>query len=250
MKMNLRILNILVLLFALLSFTMIFTQDVKAKFEEYSVFAKVPLIGEVKIQSIETNFTITNNDFDYSYNVEPSKLVDFFDDKVSNGYIRGEIKNQKVIPKIYFYHSQKNDSQRSIEFNYLNGKIIDIRIEPDYDTSKITNVTSEMIRESIDPVTMFYFITNYDYIKNCNFTMNIYDGKRRYDLILSDPIQNKQAFNCTITHQKIAGYKLEKIKENKKYITDLKFIIDSNGKYIFKEVSLKENNLDLIIKRN
>ena len=218
--------------------------------ETYSVFAKLPLLGEVQIQIIETNFTKINNEFDYSYNVEPTKIVNFFDNKISNGFIKGTIKDEKINPQLYFYQSKKDDFERSIKFNYLDGKITDINIEPTYDTSKITEVTRKMISESIDPVTMFYIITSYNHIKDCNFTLNIYDGKRRYDLILSDPVKDNQYFLCTITHKKIAGYKPEKIEKDEKYISDLRFMISQNGKYIFQEVSLRDNNLDLIIKKN
>ena len=240
----------IIYLISIFSITLFFTFFSRASNETYSVFAKLPFLGEVQVQNIKTNFTIIKNEFEYSYNVQPTKLVDFFDDKISSGYIKGIIVNDKINPKVYFYKSKKDKFKRSIKFNYSNGKITDVNIDPQYDTSKITNVSNEMISESIDPVTMFYLITNYNNIKNCNFTLNIYDGKRRYNLILSDPIKDSEYFTCTITHKKIAGYKIEKIKKDEKYISDLKFKISSNGKYIFQEVSLRDNNLDLIIKKN
>ena len=240
----------IIYLLTFFSLSLFFTLFAKASVETYSVFAKLPLLGEVQVQNIETNFIIINNEFDYSYYVEPTKLIDFFDNKISNGYIKGIIDNEKINPQLYFYQSKKDDFERSIKFNYFDGKITDIKIEPKYDTSKITKVTDEMISESIDPVTMFYLITNYNHIKNCNFTLNIYDGKRRYDLILSDPVINNQYFLCTITHKKIAGYKPEKIEKDEKYISDLRFKISQNGEYIFQEVSLRDNNLDLIIKKD
>ena len=237
----------LIVFFTLSIFYTIFA---RASVETYSVFAKLPLLGEVQVQNIETNFTIINNEFDYSYNVKPTKLVDFFDNKISNGYIKGVIVNEKIYPHLYFYQSKKDDFERSIKFNYMDGKITDINIEPQYDTSKITKVTNKMIRESIDPVTMFYLITNYNHIKDCNFTMKIYDGKRRYDLIFSDPVNDNKFFLCTITHKKIAGYKPEKIEKGELYISDLRFKISQNGEFTFQEVSLRDNNLDLIIKKN
>ena len=243
---NYKIINLI----AFLSLSLFFTFYTRASVETYSVFAKIPLLGEVQVQNIKTNFTIINSEFDYSYNVEPTKLIDFFDDKISNGYIKGLITNEEIHPQIYFYQSKKDDFERSIKFNYLDGKITNINIEPKYDNSKITKVTNKMISESIDPVTMFYLITNYNHVKDCNFTLNIYDGKRRYDLILSDPVNNNQFFLCTITHKKIAGYKHEKIEKDEKYISDLKFEINQNGEYIFQEVSLRDNNLDLVIKKN
>mgnify|MGYP001456485278 CR=1 FL=1 len=250
MKLNLKILKIMIFSLVPITFVMLSTNLVKAEKETYSVFAKLPLLGEVQVQNIETNFTISNNEFNYSYNVEPTKLVDFFDNKISNGYIKGKIINKKINPDVYFYRSKKDDFERSIKINYRDGRITDVNIDPIYDISKITNVTNDMIYNSIDPVTMFYLITNFDNVKNCDFTLNIYDGKRRYDLILSNPIEDNNFFSCTITHKKVAGYKPEKIKKNEKYISDLKFIISQSGQYIFQEVSLRDNDIDLIIKKN
>jgi len=123
---NYKILNLIVFSTLLIFYTVF----AKASVETYSVFAKLPLLGEVQVQNIETSFTIINNEFDYSYNVEPTKLVDFFDNKISNGYIKGIFKNEEIHPQLYFYHSKKDDFERSIKFNYLDGKITDIKIEP------------------------------------------------------------------------------------------------------------------------
>ena len=106
-----------------------------------------------------------------------------------------------------------------------------------------------MIIESIDPVTMFFKITNFEFINECNKTIKVYDGKRRYNLKLSDPKITDKTYNCTLTHQKIAGYKPEKITENKMYVSNLKFLINENQSYEFSEVSLRNNNTDLIIRK-
>ena len=137
----------------------------------------------------------------------------------------GKLENNNIITEEYFFKTEKEDFKREIQFQYFDGLIEEVNIEPSYDISKISNVSDIMIHESIDPVSMFYLITNFEYIKNCNKTIKVYDGKRRYDLILSKPIKNDLSYSCTLTHQKIAGYKPEKIAENKLYVSDLKFII-------------------------
>ena len=250
MELNLRISKKIIFFLVFIFFVMQSSYEVKAEVESYSVFAKIPLLGEVQVQSINTKLTIINNEFKYSYNVEPTKVVVFFDNKISSGYIKGQIINKEINQEVYLYRTKKDEFERTIKINYKDGGITDINIEPKYDKSKITNVTNEMIINSIDPVMMFYLITNYEHIKGCNFTLNVYDGKRRYDLILSDPIKNNKFFSCTITHKKIAGYKPEKIEKDEKYISDLKFKISQKGEYIFQEVSLRDNNLDLIIKKD
>ncbi len=230
------------LFFALTKFSL-------SKQENYSVFAKLPLLGEIEVQNIKTDFTSIDDKIKYSYYVSPTKIVDFFDDKISSGFILGKLKNNKIVTEEYFFKTEKEDFKREIQFQYLDGLIKEVNIEPNYDISKISNVSDIMIQESIDPVSMFYLLTNFEYIKNCNKTIKVYDGKRRYDLILSKPIENDLTYSCTLTHQKIAGYKPEKIAENKLYISELKFLIKENKSHEFSEVSLRTNNTDLIIRK-
>ena len=221
-----------------------------SKEESFSVFAKFPLLGEIEVQNIKTDLSLINDKIKYSYYVSPTKIVDFFDNKVSSGFILGKLENDNLITEEYFFKTEKEDFKREIQFEYFNGLIEEVYVEPIYDISKISNVSDIMIKESIDPVTMFYLITNFKYIKNCDKTIKVYDGKRRYNLILSKPIQNDHSYSCTLTHQKIAGYKLEKIKENKLYVSDLRFIVNNSQMYEFSEVSLRNNNTDLIIRKN
>lgn len=221
-----------------------------SKQENYTVFAKLPLLGEIEVQNIKTDLTSIDDKIKYSYYVSPTKIVDFFDDKISSGFILGKLENNNIVTEEYFFKTEKEDFKREIQFQYQDGLIKEVNIVPNYDTSKINNVSDIMIQESIDPVTMFYLITDFEYIKNCNKTIKVYDGKRRYDLILSKPIENDLGYSCTLTHQKIAGYKPEKIKENKLYVSDLKFIENDNQLYEFSEVSLRNNNSDLIIRKN
>ena len=239
---------LLITLTVILSFAL--TKFSLSKQENYSVFAKLPLLGEIEVQNIKTDLTSIDKKIKYSYYVSPTKIVDFFDDKISSGFILGKLENNNIITEEYFFKTEKEDFKREIQFQYQDGLIKEVNIEPNYDTSKISNVADIMIQEAIDPVSMFYLITNFEYIKNCNKTIKVYDGKRRYDLILSKPIENDRGYSCTLTHQKIAGYKPEKIKENKLYVSDLRFIVNDNQLYEFSEVSLRNNNLDLIIKKN
>ncbi len=241
--------KILLLSLALI-FSLAFTNIALSKQETYSVFAKLPILGEIEVQNIRTELSIKEDNIKYSYYVNPTKVVDFFDDKISSGYITGKLVNNSIQTNEYYFKSEKKDFQRLIQFEYLSGIINNITIEPVYDISKITKVSNKMIHESIDPVTMFYVLTNYNLIKGCNRTIKVYDGKRRYNLILSNPIESDSRYSCTLTHQKISGYKPEKIRENKKYISELNFKLGNDLSYEFNEVSLRVDNTDLIIRKN
>ena len=241
--------KILLLSLALI-FSLAYTKIALSKQESYSVFAKLPILGEIEVQNIRTELSIKEDNIKYSYYVNPTKVVDFFDDKISSGYITGKLVNDYIQTNEYYFKSEKKDFQRLIQFEYLSGIINNITIEPVYDISKITKVSNKMIHESIDPVTMFYVLTNYNLIKGCNRTIKVYDGKRRYNLILSNPIESDHRYSCTLTHQKISGYKPEKIRENKKYVSELNFKLGNDLSHEFSDVSLRVNNTDLIIRKN
>ena len=154
---------LLISLTIILSFVL--TKFSLSKQENYSVFAKLPLLGEIEVQNIKTDFTSIDDKIKYSYYVSPTKIVDFFDDKISSGFILGKLKNNKLVTEEYFFKTEKEDFKREIQFQYLDGLIKEVNIEPNYDISKISNVSDIMIQESIDPVSMFYLLTNFEYIR-------------------------------------------------------------------------------------
>lgn len=246
MKLNLN--NIIFFLFVIF-FASINVNNASTEKSFYEVFVKLPLAGKLKAQDILTLLTVNNDTFEYSYSVEPTKLVDFFDNRISSGKIIGNIINNQVVPEYYIYKSVKNENERTIEFFYDNGSISQVIVEPPYSNTDITKVESESITESVDPVTMFFNLTNFNFLNNCDSILKIYDGKRRYNLIISDPVITEQSIKCKIVQDKIAGYKLNKIEENKKYISYINFILNKNNEYVFESVSLRENLTDLIISK-
>ena len=215
----------------------------------FDVFIKLPLAAEVKVQEIYTKLSIEKNKFKYTYDVKPTEFINFFDNRVSSGELRGKIIKSIITPEYYLYVSTKEDFIRRIEFKYVDGLINDVTVNPEYDKSNLTFVSQDMIKKSIDPVTMFFILTNYTLLEECNKNLEIFDGKRRYNLKISDPVIKNQKLECKITQTKIAGYKKNKIKENKKYVSYIVFDINEDGVHNFNNVSLKENFSDLVIKK-
>ena len=159
--------KILLLSLALI-FSLAYTKIALSKQESYSVFAKLPILGEIEVQNIRTELSIKEDNIKYSYYVNPTKVVDFFDDKISSGYITGKLVNDYIQTNEYYFKSEKKDFQRLIQFEYLSGIINNITIEPVYDISKITKVSNKMIHESIDPVTMFFCKNTFHILPDVN----------------------------------------------------------------------------------
>ena len=123
-------------------FSIINSTPAKEKVDNYSVYAKIPLLGEVEVQKIKTELSIVDSTFEYSYYVAPTKIVDFFDKKITSGYILGSLQNNSVNTDQYYLKTEKDDFSRIIEFSYINNVIHDVSVNPTYDTSKITNLTN------------------------------------------------------------------------------------------------------------
>ena len=104
-----------------------------------------------------------------------------------------------------------------------------------------------MISESIDPIMLFFKLTNYQYIKNCDSIFFVFDGKRRYDIILSNKSTDSETLTCKLKQNKIGGYK----KKQDKYIdnlTDLIFKKNNKNKFIFHSVEFKDDFFNIIIR--
>ena len=86
-------------IFILLS--IINTASAKEKVDNFSVYAKFPIIGEVEVQKIETKLSIVESALEYSYYVAPTKVVDFFDKKITSGYIIGSLKMTQYTDQYY-----------------------------------------------------------------------------------------------------------------------------------------------------
>ena len=97
MELNLRILKFIVFFLVHIFFVVISTNVVIAEMKTYSVFAKLPLLGEVEVQKIKTDFSSIDDKIKYSYYVSPTKIVDFFDDKISSGFISGKLENNNMV---------------------------------------------------------------------------------------------------------------------------------------------------------
>ena len=104
------------ILLIILSITLFFalTKFSLSKQENFSVFAKLPLLGEIEVQNIKTDLSSINDKIKYSYNVSPTKIVDFFDDKINSGFILGRLENNNIVTEEYFFKTEKDDFKREI----------------------------------------------------------------------------------------------------------------------------------------
>ena len=59
----------------------------------------------------------------------------------------------------------------------------------------------------IDPITAMSILASLDLNRNCSKNLNIYDGKRRYDMVFDKINITDKKINCIVERVKIGGFK-------------------------------------------
>tara|TARA_B100000965_G_C19537274_1_gene733956 strand:+ start:666 stop:1397 length:732 start_codon:yes stop_codon:yes gene_type:complete len=239
-----RIINISIYFIFLTNTILLADQEIS---KSYTIYIKLPLVPKISFQNIDTKLDFDEKFFTYSYNVETINNLDFIKSTESTGFINGQLINGNYYPDNYNNSSIRGDQKRSIHFEYLENQIKFISVIPPYDKNNLSAVTESMLINSIDPITLFLKLTDYDYVKNCDVIFNIYDGKRRYDIILSNKSEEQEFFRCKLEQKKIGGYKLEKQNESTKALTELVYKKNIKNKFIFDSVEFKDDFFSIII---
>ncbi len=239
-----RVINISIYLI-FITITNLFADDTQNK--TYIIYVKIPLMPEVSLQEIKTRIKIDENIFEYSYDVTSLNHLNLIKTTESEGLVKGSLIEGEYFPNYYESNSIRGDQKRTIKFKYSDSQIKDVVINPPYATDNLTHVTESMISESIDPIMLFFKLTNYQYIKNCDSIFFVFDGKRRYDIILSNKSTDSETLTCKLKQNKIGGYK----KKQDKYIdnlTDLIFKKNNKNKFVFHSVEFKDDFFNIIIR--
>ena len=126
--------NIIVIL---ILFSIINSTPAKEKVDNYSVYAKLPLLGEVEVQKIETELSIVDSTFEYSYYVAPTKIVDFFD-KSGNYKLAQPLEGayKAANPNQFQKDFIETDRRINLLYSALEGKVLRIFPVPESENDK------------------------------------------------------------------------------------------------------------------
>ena len=187
------------------SFTFADSINVKRDFE---IFAKIPFLPKVNIMDINTSLYLSNDEYEYEFNIKSKKIVNFINQIDGKGFVTGKIKDA-YIPKNYTYEYLRKNKKKFVRLDYDKEKIKKIIVKPDFDKSKLTPVSDEMLYNTIDPSTFFLSVLDFKKTNKCNKTFRIFDGKRRYDVKFENMHINKEnsLIECEASQIKLGGYK-------------------------------------------
>lgn len=127
-------------------------------------------------------------------------------------------------PTHYRSTSKKRGKKRRQDITYLNDGSLEVRVEPQKDARREREMPEMLKTGTLDPASaVFSIIEAFTRVGRCQGSIPVYDGRRRYDLVVTElgardlqpssyGIYSGPATVCQVAVEPLAGFK----KKNKK----------------------------------
>jgi hypothetical protein len=237
-------LSFFVVLFS--GYTLADTIDQERKF---TIYAKLPLVPKLSVMEIETSLNIENSKYFYEFNIKSKNIVEFINQVNGSGKVNGVI-TDTYKPTNYSYNYTRKKKKKYVEINYSNDVVKKIVNLPNFDKSKLSIVTEDMLIGTIDPSSFFLNLLNYNKTKQCKNKFKVFDGKRRYDVIFTSITKNKKnnSIECEANQIRLGGYKKdEKVSDVFAASDYIKVIYADNDNKDFIGYEAKNGSIKIII---
>ena len=215
------------LLFFFSSYTLADTVDQERKF---TIYAKLPLVPKISVMEIATTLNIENNKYFYEFHIKSKNIVEFINQVDGKGTVNGVIDNIYK-PTNYSYKYTRKKKEKYVEISYSDNAVESIINLPEFDKSKLSIVSDNMLIETIDPSSFFLNLLNFDKTGQCKNKFKVFDGKRRYDVVFTNINENKKnkTIECEANQIRLGGYKKnEKVSDVFSASDYIKIIYDYN----------------------
>jgi len=131
--------------------------------------------------------------------------------------IKGEIHNKKLIPISYKINDYREKNKKGhVHIKYVNNIPIVMSALPDpTNDTRRKKIIHSLLKNSIDPVTSIISL-GISSVNNCNISIPVFDGRRRFDLEYKTIESKKESFICQLKIKRIAGYSNKELKKHPK----------------------------------
>ena len=183
---------------------------------KYEVSVKAMFI-EGSLGNIDAKLLLNKDNYNFNIKIKSDdyKLFQLLGIKKvdSNGFSKGVFDLEENLSSIeYEYTQKKQDITKVTNITFENRNVINVYMNPGYDKNKVSKVDDEKLKDVIDPITAFIILSDYELNGQCSKNLNVYDGKRRYELNFTKLVAVDDQIHCTVKRVKIGGFrKKEKI---------------------------------------
>lgn len=212
----------LLLLLAYASFGTFLTEEASAGAKDSKIRAVYNInfnglnIGEFKLDA-----DILNQEYTLVADARISLLAGLLFDWHGITKSSGQVEKKGPSPRVYSFGYKTSDKSERINLEFAENSVREIAISPPQKNSAMrVPLTRQHMRNVVDPLSALILLTNVGTKKSgkevCNQRLPIFDGKARYDLVLSYK-KTKQvdggihyrgrAFVCKVKFVPIAGHR-------------------------------------------
>ena len=167
-------------------------------------------------------------DYRTDISMETSGLVGFMFNWRFDAMSNGAWRTGEIVPVRYHTANVWRGNEREVAIDYEDGVAANVSAVPPYSEEDMKKVSPEMIPGAVDPTSaVTALVLTAAVERNCRPTTAIYDGRRRYDALMTPLAPRElrrssqapfvgQAEGCKLTFKRIAGF-----KPRKKRVQDL-----------------------------
>lgn len=159
---------------------------------------------------------------------ETSGLVSIFWRAIIDANVEGRYDATSISPSLYDSYYRSGKKFQRVKLTYQDGKTT-LLAEPPYGVRKFA-VSDAQKAESVDPMSALTLVLlglKADKANPCGTVAPVYDGRRRYDIVLTPLRQehvkiSREIFDgtaqlCQIQYKQISGYKQKILDEGKRW---------------------------------
>jgi hypothetical protein len=175
--------------------------------------------GGFHVLNFELDLALAPERYDITTRMRSAGFVGWFMNWKQEAGSQGLLAQDGVLPILHRSEGEFRGRRRSVEIDYDSGKVNAVRVEPPprQDEGR-EEVPVEKRREAMDPISaILNAIRRISAGQGCGGRLPVFDGRRRYDLVLTDrgsrgPNQPQLAgapsdrVQCDFVYERIAGH--------------------------------------------
>lgn len=176
-------------------------------------------MGPLHVLSIEATLKISDSDYELTSLGETRGITDLLFNMVNETRSLGERRDDDFEPTFYRQASDSRWGEWMVEMVYENGDIARLTTDPKPEDEGVIPVSAEDRMDTVDPMAAFLLGARRAKPGECERTIDVFDGRRRYDLEFgeADPAAVEDArrknlpedgnfFWCQLEFKRVSGF--------------------------------------------
>lgn len=193
------------------------TGPVRATYDVY--------FGGLHILSAESEFNPAAAEYAVIARARTQGILEVFFDWQGETRSAGRFDGARAVPRSHVNHGWRGDERRSVVLDYdAEGRLASARIDPLPDPDEVTDLPANAGDGTIDPLSVLAQLSRAVVeAGSCSGEFAVYDGRRRYDLRISDhgrhtlpatdySIFSGEAMACGVEYAMLGGQRKERSK--------------------------------------